>query len=91
MILLFGTRATESLLVMVSFVCNFCGRHANQEVYERVNRFTLFFLPLFRLSTRYFVTCTNCGGTTELNRQQVDNSIAWARSNAAVQPGQRGS
>ena len=40
-ILLFGTRATESLLVMVSFICNFCGQHAKQEVYKRVNRFTI--------------------------------------------------
>ncbi len=85
MILLFGTRASESLIVIVSFICNFCGQHARQEVYERVNRFTLFFIPLFRLSTRYFVTCTNCGGTTELNRAQVDSSIHWARANPAVQ------
>ena len=90
MILLFGTRATESLLVVVAFLCNFCGRHAQQEVYERVNRFTLFFIPLFRVSTRYFVTCTNCRGTTELTRQQVDNSMQWARSNPSVQQGPQG-
>jgi hypothetical protein len=89
-ILLFGTRATESLLVMVSFVCNFCGRHADQEVYERVNKFTVFFIPLFRVSTRYFVTCTNCAGTTELTRAQVDNSMQWARSNPSVQQGRTG-
>jgi transcription elongation factor Elf1 len=89
-ILLFGTRASESLLVVVAFVCNFCGQHARQEVYERVNRFTLFFIPLFRISTRYFVTCSNCGGTTELNRAQVDNSMQWARSNPQVQQGRPG-
>jgi hypothetical protein len=89
-ILLFGNRITEALLVMVTFVCKFCGQTAPQEVYERVNRFSVFFIPLFRLSTKYFVTCTNCGGTTGLTREQVDNSMEWARTNAAVQarPGQ---
>jgi hypothetical protein len=89
-ILLFGTRATEALLVTVAFVCNFCGQHARQEVFERVNRFTLFFVPLFRLSTRYFVTCSNCAGTTELTRAQVDNSMQWARSNPSVQQARSG-
>lgn len=85
MLLLFGNKISETLLVMVTFVCNFCGQAASQEVYERVNRFSLFFIPLFRLSTKYFVTCTNCGGTTGLTREQVDNSMQWARTNPAVQ------
>lgn len=78
MILVFGTRASESLLVTVSFVCNYCRMAAPQEVFKRVTRFTLFFLPLFPVSTSYFVRCSNCGGTTSLTRDQAHHSLEWA-------------
>ncbi len=71
MILIFGVRPYFTTLAVVSFVCGFCGQHVPQEVYERVNKFTLFFLPLFRTSTRHFVECSNCGGTTQVTEQQA--------------------
>jgi len=77
-ILLFGTRASETLLTVVAFVCGFCGRDVPQRVVKLVNRFTLFFVPLFPVSTRHFVQCSNCGGTTALSREQADNAMAWA-------------
>lgn len=78
MFLLFGTRASESVLVVVTFVCNYCGVNAAQRVVKRVTRFTLFFVPLFPVSTSYFVACSNCGGTTRLTAQQANNSLQWA-------------
>ncbi|MCU1569501.1 MAG: hypothetical protein JWR33_242 [Naasia sp.] len=78
MILLFGTRATVETLAIVSFVCHYCGVAAPQEVYRRVNRFTIFFLPLFRLSTRHFVECSNCAATTALTEEQARNGAAYA-------------
>ncbi len=70
-ILLFGTRAYIDPIVTVTFVCAFCGLSVPQQVYRRVNRFTLFFLPLFTLSRRHFVECSNCGGTTQITEQQA--------------------
>lgn len=78
MILLIGVTASESVLATVSFVCNYCNTAASQEVYQRVSRFTLFFLPLFPVSTRYYVQCSNCGGTTRLTREQAHHSLDWA-------------
>lgn len=78
MILIFGTRASESLMVIVTFVCNYCRQEVPQEVYKRVNRFALFFIPLFPVSTRYYVRCSNCGGTTALTREQAHHSLDWA-------------
>lgn len=82
MILLFGTTAKLEQMLLVSFICNFCGVHASQQVYRRVNRFTLFFVPLFRVSTRYFVECSNCGGVTSLTREQAEHAQQWAASRA---------
>ena len=81
MFLLFGTRASEAILSVVTFVCGYCNTSAAQRVVKRVTKFTLFFIPLFPVATSYFVTCTNCGGLTKLTREQADNSVAWA-SNA---------
>lgn len=47
-------------------------------------KFSLFFLALFTVSTRYYVECSNCGGTTALSQQQADNSIAYANARGAA-------
>lgn len=78
MILLFGTRMSSSLLAIVTFVCPFCSKDVAQRVVKLVNRFTLFFIPLFPVSTRYLNECTNCGGHTAISQEQADNAAAWA-------------
>src|SRR3712207_8713952 len=78
-ILLFGTRAFLEPIVTVTFVCAFCGLSVPQQVYRRVNRFTLFFIPLFTVSRRHFVECSNCGGdrkSTRLNSSHANISYA---------------
>ena len=82
MLLIFGSRAYETLVVLVSFVCPHCGVDARQRVMKYANRFTVFFVPLFSFSTRYFVTCENCGVATSLTRQQAEHSVEWARTAA---------
>jgi hypothetical protein len=66
----------------VTFVCTFCGLSVPQQVYRRVNRFTLFFLPLFTVSRRHFVECSNCGGTTALTEDQAHHAVQWASARA---------
>lgn len=78
MILLFGTRLRSTVIAIVSFVCPFCSKDVPQRVISLVNRFTLFFVPLFPVSTRYVNECTNCGGQTAISREQADNASAWA-------------
>ncbi len=78
MFLLFGLSPKEQLLVSVAFVCHFCGRNAPQHVIKRSNRFSLFFIPLFSVATRYFNECSNCGGVTQLTRDQATHAQDWA-------------
>ena len=80
--LLFGTRPTLTLLVVVRFVCPICGVDAPQHVYQQANKFTLFFVPLFTFSKHHYNQCTNCGGTTDLTAQQVDHALAWSASHS---------
>jgi hypothetical protein len=78
MILLFGTRASLALLAVVTFVCQHCGTAAEQHVYKRTLRFTLFFIPLFPVSRGYYVECSHCGGTTALTEDQATHGVEWA-------------
>jgi len=76
MLLIFGTRAYETLLILVSFVCPHCWVEARQSVVRMATQFTLFFVPLFTVSTRYLVDCAHCGTRTALtkNRQIIQSS-----------------
>ncbi|WP_209559993.1 zinc-ribbon domain-containing protein [Frigoribacterium sp. PvP032] len=78
MFLLFGTSVRQALLTVVVFACRFCGQTVQQQVARRSTRFTLFFVPLFTVSKRYHVQCTNCGGVTDLTREQAEHSQEWA-------------
>jgi hypothetical protein len=81
MLLIFGTRAYETLIVLVSFVCPHCGVDAQQRVTKLTNRVTLFFVPLFAVSTRYFVECEHCHVATALTKDQAAHSVEWAAAN----------
>lgn len=84
MFLLFGTRASDTVVNVVQFVCSYCTVAAGQNVVKRANRFTLFFVPLFSFSTSYYVECSNCGGVTNLTKAQADNSLEWSRRRSAA-------
>jgi hypothetical protein len=40
-----------------------------------VRKFSLFFIPLFPVSTRYRDTCTHCGRTIEVSPQQAEAAV----------------
>jgi hypothetical protein len=63
-------------MVVVAFACGYCGQAVPQRVFKRVLKFTLFFIPLFRVSTSYFVECSNCRGTTSLTEAQATHALA---------------
>ncbi|MET8145050.1 zinc-ribbon domain-containing protein [Sphaerisporangium sp. NPDC005288] len=74
MFILFGLRTTIHPLGTLRSACRVCGTVAAQMLSERVTRFSLFFVPLFRLRTRYAAQCTACGATYGLSRQEATRS-----------------
>lgn len=84
MLLIFGTTLRNKVLVVVNFLCHFCGRHAPQNVIESATRVSVFFIPLFTIRRQYAVTCSNCGGTTPLSKEQATHGIEWAARNRQV-------
>lgn len=84
MFLLFGTTIREKVLAVVTFVCEYCRVRSSQDVIESATKFSLFFIPLFTVSRRYYVTCRNCGGTTVLTKEQATHGLEWAARNRQI-------
>ncbi|PZE24191.1 MULTISPECIES: zinc-ribbon domain-containing protein [unclassified Curtobacterium] len=82
MFLLLGSRTTQAVLNLVAFVCGYCGVHAQQRVVKRSTKLTLFFVPLFPISTSYVNECTNCGAVTRITAAQARHSLTWSAEQA---------
>jgi hypothetical protein len=82
--IIFGFRSYAKLLAMLTFVCANCRNPAAHRVVQYTRKFTLFFLPLFPISRRRAMTCTFCGTSTRLTREQADQLVGGAAGGGAV-------
>jgi transcription elongation factor Elf1 len=78
MIIIFGFRTASAVLATLAFQCARCGHQAAQRVVEIRRKFTLFFIPLFTVSTKRFLVCVACGSTTPLTKEQADQMVQAA-------------
>lgn len=76
--LIWGTSTKVTLLAILRFTCIVCDREAPQRLYERVKRFTFFFVPLFPVSTSYLVDCVGCGHLTPTTKEWAKDAAAHA-------------
>jgi hypothetical protein len=72
MLFVFGTRRTVAQLAMVVLTCVNCRRTAANAVLRTVTKFTLFFIPLFPVRTRYATQCTACGFHQRIDKGQAE-------------------
>jgi hypothetical protein len=95
-IILFGTKAYRETLAMVTFVCRVCGHPAAQRIDKLYTKFTVFFVPLFTVSTRYAVQCAMCGAASGIEREEAERLAAAGNTQPGpdlmkpAQPGQGG-
>lgn len=76
--LIWGFRVSTALLATLVYVCDRCGRHAAHQLAKRVRKFTLFFIPLFPVGTKYLDTCVACGRTIEVAKQDAEQAALRA-------------
>lgn len=69
--LIFGIRVSEALVATLGYVCDRCGQHAAHHLSKRVRKFTLFFIPVFPVGTKYHDTCRFCGRVIEVPKEQA--------------------
>ncbi|WP_405149938.1 zinc ribbon domain-containing protein [Sphaerisporangium sp. NBC_01403] len=79
MLILFGFRTLIHRLGVLTGACRHCGNVAAQVLSKRVTKFTLFFIPLFPVRTKYETQCTFCGASYDISRDQANTMAASAR------------
>lgn len=81
--IIFGTRSVLYRLAMITLLCARCGNPAAHTLRKRVMKFTLFFIPLFPISTKFSTQCTFCGAEQALPKDQALALQAQAESGVA--------
>lgn len=61
------SRGKKKLDYMQSLVCSNCSSFGRYEIFMTYTYLTLFFIPILKWSTHYYVTTTCCGKVYELN------------------------
>ena len=75
MLLIFGVHDALRVLATPGRTCRRCGNHAQHEVLEASRKFSLFFIPLFRVGARrYYDTCPVCGLEVQLTEAEAHSS-----------------
>lgn len=85
--LIWGWQKRLHTLAMITLVCGRCGNPAAHALRKLVTKFTLFFIPLFPLSTKHFLECTWCGASSPVAVPQIPDLLARANAETAG-PGQ---
>ncbi|WP_327181753.1 zinc-ribbon domain-containing protein [Streptomyces sp. NBC_01334] len=76
--IIFGTKGYLYQLAILTLVCGRCGNPAAHTLRKRVTKFTLFFVPLFPVSTSHATQCTFCGAEQKLTKEQAEQLTAQA-------------
>jgi hypothetical protein len=71
-VIIFGTKGYLYQLAMLTLVCGQCGNPSAHALRKRVTKFTLFFVPLFPISTKYMTQCTFCGAEQRTSKEQAE-------------------
>jgi hypothetical protein len=58
-------------LAVLMLVCRVCGNTAAQQLWKRATKFSLFFIPLFSVRTRYLMGCGFCGSEYAVSRAEA--------------------
>ena len=72
--LIIGLGETETLLSTLVFTCETCGNYAAHQLTKRSRKFSLFFVPLLSVGTKYLDSCTACGRIIEVSKEQAERA-----------------
>jgi hypothetical protein len=85
-VIILGVRGSTTLLATMNLVCPQCQNPAAHRLHRIVNRFTLFFVPLFPVSSRHVIDCTFCGLRRTPTKAQAEKLHHLAESGEPLAP-----
>lgn len=84
--IILGVKGSTTLLATMTLVCPQCHNPAAHRLHRIVNKFTLFFVPLFPVSTRHVIDCTFCGLRRSPTRAQAEKLRRLAEGGEPLAP-----
>lgn len=72
---IFGWRTTIEQLRMLTLVCGYCHHQAAHNLFRRYTKPTIFFIPLFTISSRYGLQCTFCGVSYDISKMHAHQLV----------------
>ncbi|NIH82843.1 zinc-ribbon domain-containing protein [Amycolatopsis viridis] len=78
--IIYGWRKSVQDLATATYLCGNCQNPSAHALRRAVTKFTLFFIPLFPISSRYFTVCTFCGMTNKLTKQEAQQVQAMQQA-----------
>src|ERR1039458_84645 len=91
MIILFGFRRKSSRLATIFVMCAHDHTPPARALTRTRRFFTLFFIPVIPLGTKYFTTCTMCGHATRITKEGADQYLASVTRPSGPPSGSSGS
>lgn len=76
--IIWGFRRYIQQLAMLTMVCQGCHNPSAHALRRALTKFTLFFIPLFPISSKYFLQCTFCGANSRMTKEQAEELRAQA-------------
>ena len=70
--IIWGFKRYGTPLAMLTLVCGHCQRPTAHPLRKVVTKFTLFWIPLFRTSTKYTLQCTFCGAAQYVTEAEAE-------------------
>ena len=86
--IIIGTKRYVFQLAILTLVCGNCGNPSAHTLKRYVTKFSLFFVPLFPISTKYATQCTFCGLEQKVTKEQAEQLRAQAASGQGGHSGQ---
>jgi zinc-ribbon family len=81
--LIWGFKLYSAVVATFAYVCENCQQQSAHHLVKRVRKFSLFFIPLFPVSTKYTDTCTYCGRTIPVPKEQAEQAAQAVQQRAA--------
>ena len=73
--IIWGSKRYITQLAMLTLVCGGCQQPAAHPLRRVVTRFTLFWIPMFKTSTKHILQCTYCGRAQLIAEDEADRLI----------------
>lgn len=79
MLVLFGTRSSTRTLGVLTAMCADCGGPMPHQLYRKLTRLSLFFVPTVPLSFQHFTVCLGCSRTLKVSAAEAERLLPYVR------------